>query len=226
MIIVGISRNAEEKANLKTKAFEPRNDNDIVAKSQPTPRIAPVSISAADAAWLSLGGIARMRHSIMLLFAVFVSLAGGSGGCSADQSRNEAKREFIREGDRLFIPYMTGDLEQARQGLKQTISHYEESSVLDSKTRAEFLELDYDRLYVLEKRCGNQNAADIALIKARYWRTRSLELNGVTGAEEVATESLDTPEKRMKRVDDFDKGDGKTGPKYLQYIEGTKSESR
>jgi len=166
-----------------------------------------------------------MKLSIKLSLAIVVLLAVGSGGCSSEQSKNEAKKEFIREGDRLFIPYMTGNLEQARQSLNQTINHYEESKFLDAKTQAGFLELDYDRLYVLEKRSGNQDAADIALIKARYWRFRSLELNGVTGSEEATIEALDTPEKRMKRVVNFDAGDGKFSPKYLQDLEGPKSKT-
>jgi hypothetical protein len=50
-------------------------------------------------------------------------------------------------------------VEQARQGLTQTIQLFEDSNVLDPGIQAGFLTLDYDRLYVLEKRTGNISSA-------------------------------------------------------------------
>jgi hypothetical protein len=165
----------------------------------------------------------KASPSFIILLAVALT------GCSTEHSKEDAKlaerRAFIQKGDSLFIPYLTGNVEQARQGLTQTIQLFEDSNVLDPGIQAGFLTLDYDRLYVLEKRTGNISSAVAALINAHYWRFMELKLNNFSDEEAVDMIRLDTSEKIIKRVDDFDKGANNGNlPKFYQYITNSPSE--
>jgi len=149
-------------------------------------------------------------------------LMGFECGCSSKASRLAAREEeinkFKREESQLFNQYLFGDLEQARQSLKQTIQHIEKSNALDEDHRAGGLALMYYRLFVLEKRAGHDADAEIALVKARFWQVKNCELNNLTNDEIVIRITIDAATAE-KNVNDFDEG-GNNGnkPKYLQYI--------
>ena len=152
-----------------------------------------------------------------------------SFGCSAKHSKLDAKQAemdfFLQEYGKLFAPYLTGNVEQARQSLKQTIQFVEASNVLDLEHQAGDLYLDCYRLYVLEKRTGNEKGAEYALIKARYWRLRCSESKKESDDEIVNDMMSLTPEKIMKGVDDFDEGaNNGNKPNYLQLITNSPSE--
>jgi hypothetical protein len=165
-----------------------------------------------------------MNRPIFIALVV-CAVVGCAGGCSTEHSEAVKQLAFVHEGESFFVPYLTGNAEQARQSLKQTIQFFEESNILDPSGQADILTLDYDRLYVLEKRTGNKSGAEVALIKARYWRIRGLELNKLSDDEAVNAMMLDTPEKIVRRVDDFDKGaNNGNEPKYLEYITNSPSE--
>jgi hypothetical protein len=128
--------------------------------------------------------------------------------------------QVMAEADRLFTPYLTGDVVTARQSLQQTIQFLENDKVLVPSGRAGILCFEHARLYALEKRTGHEPEAEAALIKARYWNLRRYELNGGL-TEKVFDEfrSFNAPEKLMEAADKLDRAptNGK-GPRYLDYI--------
>jgi hypothetical protein len=143
-------------------------------------------------------------------------------GCSSKASRFAAKaaevKKFDRDESQLFSQYFVGNLEQARQSLKQTIEYIEKSNALDEDRQAGALALMNYRLFVLEKRAGHDVDAEIALVEARFWVVKNCELNRLTNSEIVDRLRNDT-ERSEKYVDEFDRG-GNDGnkPRYLQYI--------
>lgn len=92
----------------------------------------------------------------------------------------------------------------------------ENSTVASPKFKAATLFMAYARLYALERRLGNDSAADIAYIKVRYWNLRRYELNGLD-EEHVKEFQGFTPDKVVETIDKMDKAlsQGK-GPKYMQ----------
>jgi hypothetical protein len=162
-----------------------------------------------------------------------------SFGCSCKHSKSVTKqaeiKAFDQEEEKLFAPYLTGNVEQARQSLKQTIQHLEESNSLDLHSQSGRLYGEYIRLYALEKRTGHETDAAVALIKARYWWIRNMESRELSKGETIESRKLSddenvkyfisvTPEQIMKWVDNLNAGENGNKPKYLQYITTAPSE--
>jgi hypothetical protein len=149
-----------------------------------------------------------------------------SFGCSTKRHEAERTMTTIQEADELIVPYFTADLDGARNALNQSIRFVENAptNALKPMVQAEFLELDFERLYVLETKSGNARQADAALIKARYWRLQSLELNNQSDQEAIDIMKIDTAEKIAERVDHFDKGaNGDKLPGYNRYLTASHS---
>jgi len=73
------------------------------------------------------------------------------------------------------------------------------------------------RLFVLETRLGKSAAAELALVKARYWNLKRYELGGpLTESDVVEYQSL-TPDRIVEMIDQADKSmtQGR-GPKYTR----------
>ena len=81
--------------------------------------------------------------------------------------RNEI--QTIAEANKLIDHYEEGGIVCARQSLSARIALLEGSTVLNPDARIGIIARDYARLYLLEKRSGNDPAAEAALIKVRYW---------------------------------------------------------
>jgi hypothetical protein len=172
---------------------------------------------------MNLKNISKTSKAYLIWVLAFVTTLLFSVGCSNKDLQSTAKalsvKDFNQRDNELFAPYFTGNVEEARQSLKRTIQHLEESNVLDSHSQAGILSVNYFRLYVLEARSGNKSAAEVALAKARYWKIRIMELEKRSENEIVDELASLKPERIMKDVDDFDKGaNHELGPKYLQYI--------
>ena len=168
-----------------------------------------------------------LRPKLIWIF-VFSLIISFSFGCSSKHSKLVAKQAemnaFLQEYGRLFPPYLTGYVEQARQSIKQTIQFVEASNI-DPEHQAGDLYLDCYRWYILEKRTGNDKGAEYALIKASYWRLRYSELRKESEDEIINDMSSLTPEKIMIGVNNFDEGaNNGNKPKYLQYITNSPSE--
>jgi len=162
----------------------------------------------------------------LLILALAIALAGLLG-CESEESVQdrairEANAKVMAVGkklDPLYQTYLTGTRDQAEMSLKQMLSHVEGSDE-PPKVQAHDLWLTYSRLYVLEKRGGNEALAQAYLLKARYWLLRKAELGGAD-AEKAATEVFGwfTPDKCTEIVDHWDKSrtQGK-GPNYARSV--------
>jgi hypothetical protein len=124
----------------------------------------------------------------------------------------------MKEQDELYGAYLTADLPRAREILRHKIQIDESQALLaEAGIRVEHdYFLDCSRLYVLERRSGNDDSAEAALIKARYWFLRSGESSQMPArqlAEEVRTFNA---ERILSMVDEQDRAKtaGK-GPNYL-----------
>src|SRR5882672_10760790 len=96
------------------------------------------------------------------LISACIALCVGSG-CSDDRSKRDAEirrqNALVAEADAQLAPYMTGDVDGARQCLTLSVRHLKASDMLNSHTQAALLYTDYIRLFVLESRSGHPAAA-------------------------------------------------------------------
>ncbi|MEI9866631.1 MAG: hypothetical protein WDN00_19180 [Limisphaerales bacterium] len=145
-------------------------------------------------------------------------------GCASTQSRQLG---IIHESGKFYKMYLGGDVNQARQNLELVIQLYQNQKVkiLGRSGQAGDLFCSYARLYVLEKKVGNKDDTEAALIRARYWQLESYESsddgwkNRTPMNEFMATT---TPEKISEMVDKLDEGStGGKGPTYIQYLTHT-----
>jgi hypothetical protein len=145
-----------------------------------------------------------------------------ASGCSSDRSKRDAEirgqNALVAEADAQLAPYMTGDVDEARQSLKNSVRHLKASDMLNSHTQASLLYTDYIRLFVLESRSGHPAAAKDALMLGQYWRLRSLELPSATNDDDIIYFMSEPPTNFFRYVDNLD-GDG-TGrkPAYLKSL--------
>ena len=163
---------------------------------------------------------AKLQLGLLYAFNVAIVFSLGCSGHKSNVNEIMAVSKYLDEEDKLFTTYMTGDVAQARQSLKDRIQHTKDQSqsVLSAHAQSGRLSMEYARLYVLEKRTGNNADAEEALSKSLYWRIRNLEPPYSTNDEDIIYVMSYPPEKVMKGVDKFDAGDNGDKPKYLQYI--------
>lgn len=107
---------------------------------------------------------------------------------------------------KLFRLYLKSDTVTARKLLKQEIELLESiSSPNSEKRRATVLFLECARLYVLELKSGNTDAAQLALIKANYWNLRRYELDANHGNMKLEEFKTITPEKIVEVIESSDR---------------------
>ena len=161
------------------------------------------------------------RMSLVFILALFLAM-NFLLGCSAKHSKivpsEDEMKAFYNEEEKLSVPYWTGNVDQARQSLNQTIQLIKQSNGLSFSAQAGFLYIEYARLYVLEKRAGNKADAELALSKAKFWRIRNLNPSEALDDSAIVKIMSDTPELMVKYIDVLDAGDSGNRPKYLQYI--------
>jgi hypothetical protein len=160
-------------------------------------------------------------NRLLVAVAIGVMFTTFLNGCASAQS---GKLEVIQDSGKFYKVYLEGDVNQARQNLEQMIEFFkgQRAKVLGPSGQAHYLFCSYARLYVLEKRVGNKDNAEAALIKARYWQLESYELSDDDWKSRVPMDEFmpnTTPEKISEIVDKLDKGsnNGKE-PKYVQYL--------
>jgi hypothetical protein len=166
--------------------------------------------------WLQNTRLAAL--AIGILFTIFLN------GCASTESRQQ---EVIQESGKFYKVYLAGDVNQARQNLELMIQLYQsqKAKILGQSGQAHDLFCSYARLYVLEKRVGNKDDSEAALIRARYWQLESYESSDDGWKSRVPMDEFmrnTTPEKISEIADKLDKGStsGK-GPKYIQYLTHT-----
>lgn len=185
-------------------------------RTDPTARVGHFRRWVANAMRLTSVQNVRRAAGIVIAFAwcfiptVFV-------GCGAKQALR--KEALVDKFDKLYDAYMAGDLQQARHSLQEAVQVCEQS-VPSRQGQANTLFWTYCRLYVLDKRSGDEASAESDFIKARYWGLRRYELSGNdTNGAASAVQSL-TGERFIGFVDKWDKdhSDGR-GPRYVQFIQ-------
>jgi hypothetical protein len=134
-------------------------------------------------------------------------------GCR--KARSMPIDEFNKRSDELYTVYLNGKRYEAKQSLVDTLQLIENAG-LGPSGKATCLFGTYARLYALEKRTGNEDLAEEALVQARYWDLRDDELGGKIPEKAGARIKTVTGAKVLEFVDRWDKahGDGK-GPRYL-----------
>jgi hypothetical protein len=160
----------------------------------------------------------------MLILPVLIALSG-SCGCQPEEQDNlkaarEANDSIMALNEKLgemYHAYLAGNREEARQNIEQAVSVIENSNA-PLLVKAHDQWLGYSRLYVLQRRSGNEILAEASLLKARYWLLRKHELAG-TNSEKAARAVFQwfTADKCVEIVDQWDKAhtQGK-GPNYAQ----------
>jgi hypothetical protein len=163
---------------------------------------------------------AAMTMRTCILAFVSVLAVGLLVGCHRPPAtptraaQEEALTTFKGRANRLYDAYLTGDRDEAKHNLEECIQLAHDSK-LPPAYQAGCLFFDYARLYVLERRGGNEALAEAALVKARYWSLRERELGGNTDEKAGAVVKAETGEQIMGFIDKWDKDhtDGK-GPNY------------
>jgi hypothetical protein len=156
----------------------------------------------------------RWYGQIALSFSCVITIVTFAG-CRHTQQDDE--ESLNKQCNVRFLDYLNGDASKARAALSEEINLVENSTVVSPKFKAAFLFMAYARLYALERRLGNDSAADIVYIKVRYWNLRRYELNGLMDEEHLREFHGFTPDKVLESIDKMDKAasQGK-GPKYMQ----------
>ena len=162
--------------------------------------------------------IAR-RYKILLIECLLMAciLLGCTG--NKRQATWSQQHSIIEEQDRLYRIYLSTNLDGAKQALQIALTQLDQDTYLERAGRAHDLFLNYSRLYVLHKRSGDTNNADIDFIKARYWFLQGGELEKLSKEEiEEQLERFDA-EGIAAMVDKQDKDStDQRGPLYEQNL--------
>jgi hypothetical protein len=121
----------------------------------------------------------------------------------------------MRQEETLTAGYFQGDAAQARKSLGELIQYYQDpkTKLLTPDARAKSIYETYYRLFALEKRTGNEGAAEAALAKTREWRQRFFQL---INAPDQDGGTL-TPDRIQALVDEMDKRQNRGQlPHYVQ----------
>lgn len=100
--------------------------------------------------------------------------------------------------------YFTGSLDEARTVVLGSIDSISTNAL--SPKYAQPLMLDYARLFVIEMKRGDTNAAYLSYEKSKFWGIVRLESTGMAGGEIARTMRAYTPESCQEMIMRFDAG--------------------
>jgi hypothetical protein len=152
-----------------------------------------------------------MRTSFLISF-----LAMSLAGCQSHRAHQEPANVGA-ECDKLYQIYLDAGQAEARNSILEIIRIIENGK-LSPQAEATALWTAYGRIFVMEKRAGNKDAAEEALVKARYWALRRAELLGLQPAEAVSyVDKYASEDGLVVFLDKWDRdhNDGRL-PKYTQ----------
>src|ERR1017187_303719 len=140
-------------------------------------------------------------------------------GCSKRSAPSPLKTamDAMRQEETLTAGYFQDDAAQARKSLGELIQYYQDpkTKLLTPDARAKQIYETYYRVFVLEKRTGNEGEAEAALAKMREWRQRFFQLVNVP---DQGGGTL-TPERIQAMVDEADKRQNRGQlPHYVQTL--------
>ncbi len=137
-------------------------------------------------------------------------------GCNSNGNRFDLQSKVIQDNAILYNNYLSSNIQDARSNLVASAKLVEGAIILEAVGRAELLYKTYLRLYVLEKRDGNEIAAEANLINAKYWMLKSGELIGNAPDKVAGYINQLNPEKIFEDVDSLDrKNNNGKEPEYL-----------
>lgn len=111
---------------------------------------------------------------LCMMFASFWVTAFLAMGCRSDASDEPQQRVRDRH-NQMIGEYLVGDVAQAKMALEQDIKFLQGETALTPLGHDDLIAFDYDRLYVLEKRAGDDAAAKDSLARARRWDIKAME---------------------------------------------------
>lgn len=130
-------------------------------------------------------------------------------GCSRHDKTFLEQKRITDASNQLDRDYLQGDVNRARDSLEKNAELLEKGKVLEAYGRSILLDVVYSRLYVLEKRVGNNAAAEASLIKQRFWSLNTKELSGEDTEHAVAeVDEMDSGKlfDLVNRVDEKENG--------------------
>jgi hypothetical protein len=161
-------------------------------------------------------------RTLWILLCISVVIGGILGALQVGKcqsTQGSGADDLLTQSDRCYAVYLRGDEREARRSMLETVRLVETSNKLQARNRAHGLWLSFARLYVLERRAGNDALAEAYLLKTRYWRLIEREAGGMS--PKAAGEFLkdDTGDKILEEVDDWDrKHNGGVLPHYVETI--------
>jgi hypothetical protein len=127
-------------------------------------------------------------------------------GCRDEKTEKKKDRdENAQHLDVLYQEYLTGDIDNARQSISKSIDILGKVTSFNEGGRAWALCFNYCRLYCIEEYAGNENAAYLAFIKAKYWFAIERELS--------IKETRSTMEENIQKIKKF------TTKECTEYVE-------
>lgn len=161
-----------------------------------------------------------MIRSLELLETVLIVVVMGSlfTGCNLEKRKlNAEQKAIIQQDEKLAESYLKGDVAHARKCLLKEAALLKNVTILVPSGRAQLLATAFSRLYVLEMRDGNTNAAAADLIKLRYWSLENEELSGTPPEEAARLVNRLSCERIVASIDRLDKdvNEGKE-PEYVK----------
>ncbi len=123
-------------------------------------------------------------------------------GCNPSQKIGRLQDKYIARSEDLCKQYLKSDVSEARICLLENAKLLEEATVLEPIGRSQLLSKNHLRLYVLERRVGNEATAEANLIKAKYWALRNSELMGVALDSAIHQISENTFERIVQYIDE------------------------
>lgn len=154
-----------------------------------------------------------MKSSLAITAAMIVVLLGG--GC-----RDHPVGYGSQAGARLFETYLNGTPEEARSTLKDEVESVQSNEDLSRAAKAARLFTAYTRLYWLERRAGQEDAALTALAKAREWNVSRFELEGLPKVEAILKAQSVDPISMRENIEKLDRSlNGGSPPKFYSILE-------
>lgn len=145
-------------------------------------------------------------------------------GCNCGSNRGVQQDAILYKSESYSRCYVEGNLEEARRCLNKNALLLEQSTILEPLGRAGLLTLTYARLFVLEKKAGNEALAEENLIKLKFWFLKRAELEGKPSNSTIKTmEELTTSDHLITFVDDTDKKHNRgKPPAYVTDLNATR----
>lgn len=145
--------------------------------------------------------------SVLLIVGALINFAGCN---DKDVSNNKQialqKANVLNQLDKLYIKYVNGNINEARESLIDGVHLLEESTVLKKSDCATLLWLEYSRLATLEFKTGEVEKEEVYLFKAKYWALIGCEFENKSAKVAINEVRAFDIRKCVSMVDEMDKG--------------------